>query len=548
MGFPFLSVITLSPFLAAIVILLLPAERKTEAKMLALAAMILGLVLSSFLYWDYNINWVPEITSGTQWSDALAYVEDVTWIESLGINYTLGVDGMSMTLVLLTAIVGFAGVLISWGIDDRPREFFAFFMLLVGGVHGVFVAVDGFLLFFFYEVAILPMYLMIVIWGWKERREYAAMKLTLYILIGSFVALIPFIILYFQLPEVAGLAHTTFDLREWAAADFPADVQRKWFLPIFLGFIALGGMFPFHNWSPDGHVAAPTAVSMIHAGVLMKLGAYAAMRVAVQILPIGAVYWFPFIILLTLVNVVYGAFIAMRQRDMKYMIGYSSVSHMGLVAMAFATMSKVGYVGAGIQMVSHGLMTAMFFSCVGMIYDRAHSRDMDKLSGMVKALPWVAVAFIIGGFVSMGLPGLSGFVAEFPIFLGVWTGGGLNLANTAFGLNPATYYKFIAIASALGIILTAAYILRAVGSVFFGEYDEHEWHDMRPLLGIDKFVLIMFVSLLFAIGMFPAVIARIVEAGVQPVIDRVLTAQETYTVWHDVQTMLATVVAWFGGA
>ena len=541
--FPFLSVITLSPIVAGVIIMLLPKERGEAARMLGLAAMILGLVLSAFLYYDYNVNWVPQIASGTQWADTLAYVEDVTWVESLGIGYTLGVDGLSLTLVLLTAIVGLGGVLISWSVEDRPREFYAFFMLLVAGVHGVFVAVDGFLLFFFYEIAVLPMYLMIVIWGWKERREYAAMKLTLYILIGSFIALIPFLILYFQLPEVAGLDSLSFDLRDWAEADFSTQTQKNLFLPIFVGFITLAGMFPFHNWSPDGHVAAPTAVSMIHAGVLMKLGAYAAMRVGIQVLPEGAVYWMPFIMLLSLVNVIYGAFIAMRQRDMKYMIGYSSVSHMGLVVMGFAAMTKQGFIGAGIQMVSHGLMTAMFFSCVGMIYDRAHSRDMDKLSGMMKALPWVGVAFVLGGFVSMGMPGLSGFVAEFPIFMGVWGGGDLNLANTAFGLNPKTFYYIVAIVSALAIVLTAAYILRAVGAVFLGDYDEHAWHDMRPIMAIDKFVLIMFCVMLVAIGVFPAVIAPIVESGIQPVIDRVAVAQESYTVWSDVQNAFANVLS-----
>lgn len=258
-------------------------------------------------------------------------------------------------------------------------------MLLVAGVHGVFVAVDGFLLFFFYELAVLPMYVMIVIWGWKERREYAAMKLTLYLLIGSFISFIAFLYLYFNLPA-AGVAQT-FDLRVWSEANFPFAMQQVWFMPLFLGFAILAGLFPFHNWSPDGHVAAPTAVSMIHAGVLMKLGAYASMRVGIQILPEGTVYWMPFIILLTLINVLYGSFIAMRQRDMKYLIGYSSVSHMGLVSMGFATMTLVGFTGAGIQMVSHGVMTALFFSVVGMIYDRAHTRSMDDLSGMRKALP-----------------------------------------------------------------------------------------------------------------------------------------------------------------
>ena len=537
--FPFLSIITLSPIVAAIIILMLPKERGENARMLALAAMIIGLILSAYVYFSYNAA-IP--VAGTQWAETLRFEEAHAWIPSIGINYYLGVDGLSATLVFLTAIVGLGGTLISWGISDRPREFFAFFMLLVAGVHGVFVAVDAFLLFFFYELAVLPMYVMIVIWGWKERREYAAMKLTLYLLIGSFISFIAFLVLYFQLPE------PTFDLRVWAEADFATSLQIAWFLPLFLGFAVLAGTFPFHNWSPDGHVAAPTAVSMIHAGVLMKLGAYASMRVGIQILPEGTVYWMPFIILLTLVNVLYGSFIAMRQRDMKYLIGYSSVSHMGLVAMGFAAMNMNGFIGAGVQMVSHGVMTALFFSVVGMMYDRAHTRSMDELSGMSKVLPWGAVAFIIGGLVSMGMPGLSGFVAEFPIFLGVWQGNGLGLAGTAFALNPANYYRWIAILSAPAIVITAAYVMRAVGTVFFGEYDEHKWHDMRPILAIDKLVLVGFVVILLVIGIYPQIIVPMVQSGVQPVVARLQEAQQAFTILDTVQVGAHNLLQWLGGA
>ena len=561
-----LSIITFSPVIAAVIMMMLPEDRGENAKMLGLAATLVGLALSLYLYIDYNINWVPNIDKTTDWVDTLAYFEYLPWVESLGINYILGVDGMSMTLVLLTAIVGLCGVLISWSISDRPREFYAFFMLLITGVHGVFVAVDGFLLFFFYEVAVLPMYIMIVMWGWKERREYASMKLTLYILIGSFIALIPFLILYFQLPSnlpatlpgnlpplEAGMR--TFDLRYWSAAEVSFEAQKQYFMPLFIGFIILAGMFPFHNWSPDGHVAAPTAVSMIHAGVLMKLGGYAAMRIGIQILPAGAVYWMPALILLTLINVIYGSLIAMRQRDLKYMIGYSSVSHMGLVVMGFAAMNVNGFLGAGIQMVSHGLMTAMFFSCVGMVYDRAHSRSLDELSGMMKMFPWVTVAFILGSLVSMGMPGLSGFIAEFPIFMGVWNGGTLNLGGTAFGLNPATFYPIVAIISVLGIIITAAYLLRAVTTVFFGEYDEHKWHDMRPIMAIDKLTLLIFCSTLIIIGVFPNVIAPIVTSGIEPIVARVELAQANFpaaqagfNIIDTVQTAAAQLLALLGGA
>jgi NADH-quinone oxidoreductase subunit M len=290
---------------------------------------------------------------------------------------------------------------------------------------------------------------------------------------------------------------------------------------------------------------------MIHAGVLMKLGAYASMRVGIQILPEGTVYWMPFIILLTLINVVYGSFIAMRQRDMKYLIGYSSVSHMGLVSMGFAAMNITGFLGAGIQMVSHGVMTALFFSVVGMIYDRAHSRNMDELSGMMKVLPWAMVAFVIGGLVSMGMPGLSGFVAEFPIFMGVWQGGSLNLTNTVFGLNPAAFYPVIAILSALAIIITAGYILRAIGSVFFGDYDDHKWHDMRPLLAVDKITLVGFVSILIIIGVFPSVIAPNVAAGMWPVVNRLQEAQVAFsadtTILDTVHMAATNLIHWLGG-
>ncbi|MFL7837640.1 MAG: NuoM family protein [Candidatus Promineifilaceae bacterium] len=542
MEFPFLSLIALAPIAAAVLMLMLPKERGENARMIGVGTMISTLVLALYVYISYYQN-LP--VPGTPWADTLAFVEEHAWVPSIGVNYIVGVDGLSATLVLLTAVVGLGGVLISWSISDRPREFYAFFMLLVAGVQGVFVAVDGFLLFFFYELAVLPMYVMIVIWGWPERREYAAMKLTLYLLIGSFISFIAFLILYFQLPQ-QGLP-ATFDLRVWSEANFPFDTQLVLFMPLFLGFAVLAGIWPLHNWSPDGHVAAPTAVSMIHAGVLMKLGAYASMRVGIQILPQGAVYWMPFVILLTLINVVYGAFVAMRQTDMKYLIGYSSVSHMGLVSMGFAAMTLYGFLGAGIQMVSHGIMTALFFSVVGMIYDRAHTRNMDELSGMRRALPWLVIPFIIGGLVSMGMPGLSGFIAEFPIFMGVWNGTSLNL-DAVFSLNPSSYYNWIALIAVLGIIITAAYILRAVNNVFFGEFDDEKWHDMRPLLAIDKFALIMFCALMILIGVVPNVIAPIVESGMLPVVERIQSAQQVLTVMDSLHVAATNIFQLFGGA
>jgi NADH-quinone oxidoreductase subunit M len=242
---------------------------------------------------------------------------------------------------------------------------------------------------------------------------------------------------------------------------------------------------------------------------------------------------------------------------MKYLIGYSSVSHMGLVSMGFAAMTLAGFTGAGLQMVSHGVMTSLFFSVVGMIYDRAHTRDMDELSGMKKALPWTVFAFIIGGLVSMGMPGLSGFIAEFPIFLGVWNGGNISLSGTAFGLNPANFYPIVAILSVIAIVVTAGYVLRATHKVFFGEYDEHKWHDMRPLLTIDKLVLVGFSVILVVIGIYPAVIAPIVQSGVTPVVARIQEAQQAVqfqggdvaaATGDALRFVAVNVLTWLGGA
>lgn len=513
--FPFLSVITFIPMVAAVIILLIPADRKTEVRVTALAAGAFVTILATFVYFSYDMS-----VGGYQ------FTEKYDWVPQLGISYSVGVDGLSLPMVFLTGIVMLTGVMISWGIDDRPREFFAFLFILASGVFGVFVAIDLFHLFFFYEIAVFPMYLLIAIWGWKVTREYAAMKLTLYLFIGSVLALVGALAMYFN----SGLG--TFDMIALEKANFSPEFQRFWFPIVFFGFAVLGGIFPFHNWSPVGHVAAPTAVSMFHAGVLMKLGAFAALRVGVMLLPDGAQFHAPWIILLTLVNVVYGAFIAMTQNDLKYMIGFSSVSHMGLVCMAVVTLNEVGLVGAGLQMFSHGVMTALFFACVGMVYDRTHTRQMPELGGMAKKLPWVAVAFIIGGFTSMGMPGLSGFVAEFPIFLGVWNAKASPivqeypswlqwLANLA---QQPWYFPLIATISAISIVVTAAYILRAVQRVFFGPIPHHfehpdEHHEpITDIMALDRIAIVILCSLMIIVGVYPVIMSDLVNTGVSSVL------------------------------
>jgi len=491
MQFPLLSFIVFTPMIAGMLILLIPVERKTEIRMAALAAGAFALALSIWAYFAYDV------TAG-----GYQFVEKYQWLPQLGISYFVGLDGMNAPLVLLTGVVMFTGVLISWGIDDRPREFFAFLFILATGVFGVFVALDLFMLFFFYEIAVFPMYLLISIWGWKVTREYAAMKLTLYLFIGSVVSLVGALAMYY----VSGLG--TFDMVAMEQANFSVGFQRLVFPFVFFGFAVLGGIFPFHNWSPDGHVAAPTAVSMFHAGVLMKLGAFAALRVGIMLLPEGAKFHMPWIIVLTLVNVVYGAFIASVQNDFKYVIGFSSVSHMGLVAMGFATLNHNGMLGAGVQMFSHGVMTALFFAVVGMIYDQAHTREIPNLSGFRKVMPVVAIAFIVGGLVSMGMPGFSGFIAEFPIFMGLWNGQPSSLWNG---------YGWIAIIAAISIVITASYIIRIVGKVFFGqlpaEFDGHV-HDVNML---DKVAVVFLSAIMIVVGVYPQIIVPLVQSGVENV-------------------------------
>jgi NADH-quinone oxidoreductase subunit M len=484
MQFPILSVIVFIPIVTGLLLLLMPGERRSEIRVTALAASMVALFLSGWVYFSYDIS-----------SGGYQFIERYDWLPMLGISYFVGVDGISAPLVLLTGVVMFTGVLISWGIDDRPREFFAFLFILATGVFGVFVAQDLFMLFFFYEIAVFPMFLLIAIWGWKQTREYAAMKLTLYLFIGSVFSLVGGLAMYFT----SGLR--TFDMIALADANFSSQFQIFWFPFVFMGFAVLAGIFPFHNWSPDGHVAAPTAVSMFHAGVLMKLGAFAALRVGIMLLPEGAEYWRWVILGLATVNVVYGAFIAMIQTDFKYVIGFSSVSHMGLVMLGFATLTAEGLLGAGVQMFSHGVMTALFFAVVGMVYDRAHTRSIPELGGFAKKMPWVAVAFIVGGLVSMGMPGLSGFVAEFPIFMGVWRA-----------------MPLVAIIAAISIVLTASYIIRIIGRVFFGEMPVHFEGHIGDVTVLDKVALVMLSLILITIGVYPAIMVPLVSSGVDGVL------------------------------
>ena len=485
MSFPYLSIIVLSPFVGAVIIMALPKEKHLAVKLVAAVCAFISLALSIYVVFAYD-----------QTAGGMQFEEQMRWIPGLGISYHLGADGINLPLLLLTGVVTFCGVLMSWGRDFRPKEFFALLLILVTGVFGVFVALDLFLLFVFYELAVLPMYLLIGVWGWPVTREYAAMKLTLYLLLGSSFALVGVLALYFK----AGLG--TFDIVTLSQVRFEPLFQNIFFLPIFVGFGVLAGLWPFHTWSPDGHVAAPTAVSMLHAGVLMKMGAYGALRVGMNILPFGAQRWLPWIVILTVVNVVYGSMVAFAQKDFKYVIGYSSVSHMGYVSMGFATMNAVGLSGACLQMFSHGIMTGLFFAVVGLVYRRTHTRQIPELGGLVQKMPFVAISFIIGGLASMGMPGLSGFMAEFQVLAGTWQ-----------------TYPVIAVLSLIGIVVTAAYIIRVSYMVFFGPL-KPEYEQISAVSAIEKVSLFIMAAILILVGLYPSVMLDLINTAVAPFVMR----------------------------
>ncbi len=470
MPFPILSSILLCPIIGLSLILLTPRKYENLIRWIALLSSLGTLALSVYLCFIFNAS-----------DPAFQYVEHIEWIKSYGIHYANAVDGLNVSMLLLTAIVIFCGILVSWSVTYRVKDFFANMLFLVSGVFGVFMTTNLFFFFLFYEVAVIPMYLLIVIWG-STNKQYAAMKLTLYLLLGSALMFAGFLYIY-SLPGAR-----TFDLIAIKQnVVFTPQIQNILFLGLFLGFGVLAACFPFHIWSPDGHVAAPTAASMLHAGVLMKLGAYGILRVAVYLLPEGARHWAYLIAILALCNIVYGAMVATQQRDLKYIIGYSSVSHMGIVLLGIATMTTIGFNGAIFQMFCHGIMTALFFACVGFIYDGCHTRMLDELGGLSKKAPVISAFFIIAGLCGLGLPGMGSFVAELLVTIAA-----------------VKTYPFIGIASIIALLITAYYVLTAVQKAFYGPFNPHHEHfkDVDLLQFFPRAVL---VACLIFFGIFPQI-------------------------------------------
>ena len=497
MGFPILSVICFMPILTALIVFFIPESNLSLLKKVPIVMMGANLLLSLYCFINYDV-----AAGGFQFSENIPVGKD------LGINYIMAVDGISMPLVLLTSLIIFAGTCISFDMDMRVKEFYIFLMILVTGVYGVFLTQNLLFFYIFFEFALVPMYPLIGIWG-SKRKEYAAMKLVLYLLIGSVFVLIGIISMYLYAAQPDVLGAYTLDMQTLFNIDYPVDLQIFVYGLMALGLGFLVKMFPFHTWSPLGYAAAPTAVSMLHAGVIVKLGGYGLIRLAVSCFPDGAHFWAPVIAILCMVNIVYGACIALVQHDLKLLVGYACVSHMGYILLGVATLNALSLSGAVSQMVAHGLMTSCYFALIGYIYHQAGTRDLTRFQGLAKQMPRMAVAFSMVSLACLGLPGMFNFVAEFLIFMGSFTS-----EKVIFGFIS---YKVLSIIAISGIVITATYCLRAVRRMFMGPRDP-QWDYLRDIHGIYLVAPIVLLGGLLAFGLWPYHITDMVQSGVAPML------------------------------
>ncbi len=434
--------------------------------------------------------------------DIMVFTKDAVWFKTFNIHYNVGVDGISVALLLLTSIVVLAGVFISWKMKELPKEFFISLLVLSIGVYGFFISLDLFTMFVFYEIAVIPMYLLIGIWG-TGPREYSAMKLTLMLMGASAVLLVGILGIYFNSNTDGGAL--TFNILEIAQVNIPFEAQKLFFPLVFIGFAVLSALFPFHTWSPDGHASAPTAVSMLHAGVLMKLGGYGVFRVAMFLLPEGALTWSNFFIVLAAIGVIYGAFGAIKQKDLKYINAYSSVSHLGLVLFALLMLNKTAWNGAILQSLSHGLMTALFFALIGMIYGRTGTRDITELGGLLKVIPVISATYVIVGLASLGLPGFSGFVAEMNIFVGAFQ-------------HEDLFHRIATVISVSVIVVTAVYILRVVGIMLMGPVKNKKYLTLQRVTWYEKTGIVLLLIPIIGMGVAPLWLSDMILESLQPFI------------------------------
>lgn len=437
-------------------------------------------------------------------TDLMLFTYSVPWFKPLNIAYSVGVDGISVVMLLLSSIIVFTGTFASWQLKPLTKEYFLWFTLLSTGVFGFFICTDMFTMFMFYEIALIPMYLLIGVWG-SGPKEYAAMKLTLMLMGGSALLIMGILGIYF----FSGA--TTMNVQEIALMhNIPVHIQKIFFPFVFIGFGVLGALFPFHTWSPDGHASAPTAVSMLHAGVLMKLGGYGCFRIAMYLLPEAAHQLAWIFIILTTISVVYGAFSACVQTDLKYINAYSSVSHCGLVLFALLMMTQTSCTGAILQMLSHGLMTALFFALIGMIYGRTHTRDVRKLGGLMKIMPFLGVGYVIAGLANLGLPGFSGFVAEMTIFVGSFE-------------NADTFHRAATIIACTSIVITAVYILRVIGKILYQKVADPHYETLTDATWDERVAVCCLIFCVAGLGLAPLWASNVISDTLGPILQHINT-------------------------
>ena len=494
------------PAATALGIVFIPAERKGAIRGWSLAGMSAVLVIAVWLL----ITACGDVGQPSAGRVLPLLTQKHLWVAELGISWNVAADGMSVAMLFLTAIVIFAGVLVSWSVQDRTKEFYLSLIALVTGVFGVFASRDLFWIYFFYELAVIPMYLLIGIWG-STNKEYATMKLTLYLTTGAVAALVGLLMVYFKAWRHTGVA--SFDLDHiidaartgafngtWTLWGHTFSFQAFAFPFLLFGFAAIAPLWPLHTWSPMGHAAAPSAASMLHAGVLMKLGSYAILRIAVPALPEGAAWWVPVVGVLCMFNIIYGGYVAIAQKDMKFVVGYSSSSHMGYVLLGIASMTAVGIGGAVFLMFAHGVMTALAFALIGFFYDQTHVRTLPDLGGMSHQIPFVGTCFVFMTMASAGVPGFANFVSEAMVMFGAWEGG----------------LRWQAVVSVFGIVVTGVYLLRAVRDAFFGPRNPR-WDGLRDAVSpFQRLPFVFLCAVLLLFGFFPRLLTDVIAESAEP--------------------------------
>ena len=488
-----LNLIILIPVLTAFAIIFSNGLKMVRAVALG------GAIIQFILCLGLLVAFQSERAGGN--TEQFIFQSNISWFAPLNINYHIGVDGISIAMILLTAFVVLAGVLVSWKQETMNKEFFLLLILLSAGAYGFFIALDLFTLFFFLEVAVIPKFLLIGIWG-SGKKEYSAMKLALMLMGGSALIFVGILGIYFN-------SANSLDLNEISQYSIPLEIQKLFFPFLFLGFGVFTAIFPFHTWVPDGHSSAPTAGSMFLAGISMKLGGYGCLRVATYLMPEAAQYYQPVIIILATIAIIYGAFATLMQTDLKYINAYSSVSHCGFVLLGIGMLNQTAINGAVMQMVSHGLMTALFFAAIGMVYERTHTRLVKDIGGLLKVMPFIATIFILAGLCSLGLPGLSGFVAEMTVFMGAWQ-------------NPETMYRIATILACASIVVTAVYILRAVGKTMMGPIENTEYNLLKDARWNERIAAGVLMAGILLIGVLPFLLTDLINPGTTEIVNKIL--------------------------